>query len=418
MAYDAPQSGPVIRTVTGNLEGAGEPTRTVATWSGSGDEPADVKPDRLGIHGIWEVLLALVAAVTAAVVHQINADALLGAGLEAFLLLAASLGLAAVGLGWSVRAAVPNLAVGPVTLGAAMFFSMQAEGGIGFGVGATLIAATAAGVLLSLVVVGLHVPGWAASLALAMGVGAWLIASRATELPEDLVYRPGAHAVYWFVGFAAVSLLGGLFSLAGPVRRVVGAFRPSGDPSERAGFVPGLAALTALIGSCLLAGTAGILTALVNRGAATDPGFALTGLALGAVLIGGTSGYGRRGGVAGTLLGVVLISLVLRLAAVQDWRVPTLGYAAVAVLVGLLVTRLVEVAGQPRAGTPTGTPEWAGAEPLSAQATPRTPLALPAGSSAPTVVRGEVLAGGTVMAYDAGGPAAIRLGDSSVGRTG
>jgi ribose/xylose/arabinose/galactoside ABC-type transport system permease subunit len=406
MAYDAPQSGPVIQTATGNLEGTGELARTGAFTGAGGEDQPDAKPDRLGIHGIWEVLLALLAAATAAVVHQINGDALLGAGLEAYLLLAASLGLAAVGLGWSVRAAVPNLAVGPIALGAAMFFSVQAEGGIGFGVGVTLAAAAAAGVLLSLVVVGLHVPAWAASLALAMGIGAWVTAGRATELPEDLTYRPGDHAVYWFVGFAAVSVLAGMFGLAGPVRRMIGAFRPSGDPSEAPGFGPGLSALTALIGSCLLAALAGVLTALMSRGAVTDPGFALTGLALGAVLIGGTSGYGRRGGVAGTLLGVVLLCLVLRLAAVQNWQIPTLGYAAVAVLVGLLVTRMVETAGRPRSGTSSGSPEWASAEP-SALTAPRAPLALTAGAATPAVVRGEVLAGETVVADTM---AASRLG--------
>lgn len=401
MAYDAPQSGPVIQT--------GEPAGTGAFTGPGGEEQPDAKPDRLGIHGIWEVLLALVAAATAAVVHQINADALLGAGLEAFLLLAASLGLAAVGLGWSVRAAVPNLAIGPIALGAAMFFSVQAEGGIGFGVGVALAAATAAGVLLSLVVVGLHVPGWAASLALAMGIGAWVTASHATELPEDLAYRPGDHAVYWFVGFAAVSLLAGIFGLAGPVRRMIGAFRPSGDPSEPPGFGPGLSALTALIGSCLLAALAGVLTALMNRGAAPDPGFALTGLALGAVLIGGTSGYGRRGGVAGTLLGVVLLCLVLRLAAVQNWPVPTLGYAAVAILVGLLVTRMVEAAGRPRSETARESPDWAGAEPPALEA-PKAMLALPAGSAQSAVVRGEVLQGETVVADATGKLAASRFG--------
>jgi len=408
MAYDAPQSGPVIQTATGNLQGADEPGR--GAWSGAGgeDQP-DAKPDRLGIHGIWEVLLALTAAATAAVVHQINADALLGAGLEAFLLLAASLGLAAVGLGWSVRAAVPNLAVGPIALGAAMFFSGQAAGGIGFGVGVTLVAAAAAGVLLSLVVVGLHVPAWAASLALAMGIGAWVSASHATELPEGLAYRPGDHAVYWFVGFAAVSLLAGMLCLAGPVRRMIGAFRPSGDPSESPGFGPGLSALTALIGSCLLAALAGVLTALMNRGAAPDPGFALTGLALGAVLIGGTSGYGRRGGVAGTLLGVVLLCLVLRLAAVENWPVPTLGYAAVAILVGLLITRMVEAAGRPRSETPIESPEWAGTEPSALEA-PKAMLALPAGSAQSAVVGGEVLQGETVQADATGKLAAFRLG--------
>jgi ribose/xylose/arabinose/galactoside ABC-type transport system permease subunit len=394
MAYDASQSRPVFQTAVGTLEGSSEATRDVGVWQWSGgDESTDAQPDRLGVHGIWELLLALLATLTAATVHQVNSDALLGAGLEAFLLLAASLGLAAVGMGWSVRSAVPNLAVGPIALGAAMFFAQQAEGGLWFGVGVTLAAATAAGVLLSLLVIGLQVPAWAGSLGLAMGAAAWLSAGRTTGLPEEITYRPADHAVYWFVGFAAVSLLGGLLGLGGPARRVIGGFRPTGDPSQRPGFVPGLTALAALVGSCLLAAAAGILMALISRGATPDPGIALTGLALGAVLVGGTSGYGRRGGVSGTLLGVVLLSLVLRLAAEQEWRFPPLGYAAVAVVVGLLVTRLVEVAGRPRATAAAEMPEWVRPDAVAAQApaVPRAPLALPAGSSAQPVVQGEVL---------------------------
>jgi hypothetical protein len=356
MAYQAPQTAPVYRTSTGPPEGVDD---AETTWLAvGGEEPP--RSDRLGVHGIWELVLALVVVVTAVVVHQVNSDALLGAGLEAFLLLAASLGFAAVGLGWSVRAAVPNLAVGPIAFAAAAFFPEQAQGDRGFGAGVTLAGAVAVGVLLGIVVVGLQLPAWAASLALAMGLSAWIGAGRSVGLPEQVTYRAADHAVYWFIGFAVISLLGGLIGLAAPVRRAIGGFRPGGDPADRPGFTPGLAALAALVGSCGFAAAAGILMALVGRGApVADTGFALTGLALGAVLVGGTSGYGRRAGLSGTLLGVVLISVVLRLAAEQEWRFPELGYAAVAVLVGLLVTRLVETAGRPRPVAPVEeTPDW------------------------------------------------------------
>jgi ribose/xylose/arabinose/galactoside ABC-type transport system permease subunit len=369
-------------------DGLSERTQRIDGWAETGgEEPPDDKRDRLGVHGIWEALLLVVVVVTAIAVYQLNADVLSGAGLQSFLLLATSLGLMAAAAAWSLRSAVPNLAVGPVAAASAMFFGGQAAGGLGFGLGVTLAAAAILGVVLTLVVVGFHVPPWAASLGVGLVLGGWVVSRGAIELPDEVSYHPRDHALYWFLGFAALSLVGGLFSLAGPVRRGLGSFRATGDPAERPGFGPGLAALTALVGSSVLAACGGVLAVLTVR-TVTDPGFAWTGIALAAALIGGVSAYGRRGGVAGTLLGVLLLALGLRLAGEEHWKISNLEYAGVALLVGLLVTRLVESAGRPRpSGGPSDEAEeprekWSGGSAVdSGLALPeRPPEAGPAGS--------------------------------------
>jgi hypothetical protein len=118
---------------------------------------------------------------------------------------------------------------------------------------------------------------------------------------------------------------------------------------------------------------AGVLLA-AGRGDAVvpAPGLELTGLAIGAALIGGTSAFGRRGGVFGTLLSVVLITLFIRYAEVNDWRIAQLAIAATVIAGGLGVTRVVEHFGRPPAarqseaewntgpsGVETAPPAWA-----------------------------------------------------------
>src|SRR6266542_3190455 len=65
-------------------------------------------------------------------------------------------------------------------------------------------------------------------------------------------------------------------------------------------------------------------------------------------LFGGTSAFGRRGGVFGTLLAVVLAVLVTQYAAATHRHVAPLALAAGALAAGLIVTRLIETFGRPR----------------------------------------------------------------------
>lgn len=329
-------------------DGLSEHTQRIDGWPETGGDVADDERDRLAVHFVWESVLAAVLVVVAVVIYQLEPEVLVGPGLPMMLLSIAALGLLTVGMSWSLRAAVPNLAVGPVALAAALFFAQRGEGGLLASAGVTLGAAVTVGVLLSIVVALLHVPAWAASLVAAMAMAAWSIGAVGSGLPEQSGYDPASHALHWFVGFAAASLVGGMLGLHGPLRRGVGAFRPQGDPADRPGFGPALGAMAAIIGSCLFAAVAGVLLALMSADVGATAGLDLTGLALGAALIGGVSAYGRRGGLTGTLLAVVLLTLVIQFGRQQDWSVPLFGYAAVAVLVGLAVTCLVEWGGRPK----------------------------------------------------------------------
>jgi hypothetical protein len=119
-----------------------------------------------------------------------------------------------------------------------------------------------------------------------------------------------------------------------------------------------------------------VLLALHSREVApTDNGLGLTALALGAALLGGTSVYGRHGGLFGTALAVVGLALLPRYVAAEHRVVSTFAVAAAAIGVGLLVSRLVEALGRPRpvpeAIVPEAVPEqsrpddmWASDQPV------------------------------------------------------
>ena len=174
-------------------------------------------------------------------------------------------------------------------------------------------------------------------------------------------YAPGRHAVFWLAGFAALAVLGGLIGVSKPLRRAVGRFRPVADPARRRGAAAGALAAIAIIGSSGLASVAGVLIAS-RAGTITPPDNALTltGLALGTALVAGTSAYGRRGGVFGTVLAVALVTVVMEYLDVTKRNVAPLAVAAVAIGAGLVVTRLVEAFGRPRSAADADD-DWAAA---------------------------------------------------------
>src|SRR5690606_12349049 len=73
-----------------------------------------------------------------------------------------------------------------------------------------------------------------------------------------------------------------------------------------------------------------------------------TMIGFGAALIGGTSAFGRQGGVFGTILAAVGLVLFHRLQAIEGWEIALLATAASAVAGGLVVTRLMEALGGAR----------------------------------------------------------------------
>ena len=151
----------------------------------------------------------------------------------------------------------------------------------------------------------LHVPGWAASLAGAAGVVVYIERRSAPVLVQG-DYDPQRSAGYLFAGFAAVAVLGGLFGAIRAVRRLVGRYRPIADPARRRGAVAAVVTAVALVGlhACWPPSPACCSPPTAPKPVAPTSGLDWTVLAVGVALLAGTSAYGRRGGVFGTLLAV------------------------------------------------------------------------------------------------------------------
>ncbi|MEV6926893.1 ABC transporter permease [Dactylosporangium sp. NPDC051485] len=329
------------------------------------DDPEHGEPgrDRLAVHVLWEMVLLLAAGALFYLLHDARPAALRGADLQSLLLSGAELGLVAVAVGLTLRAGAVNLAAGPIAFAAALFFANNSDRSLATTAGITGLIALGVGVVIAVLVVAFHVPGWAASLGVAFALVAW-IAAQPDEKVATGAYDPHHHALWWAVGVAALGVGGAVLGLIRPVRRGLGRFRPVRDPADRRGG--GAAAFTglAIAGSALLCAVAGVLIALHTRtvaasgSAAAIDGLAYTGLALGAALAGGTSAFGRRGGVLGTVLAAAGITLLLRYTAAEGWSLSPFALAAGAIGVGLVVTRLVETFGRPRTEPVGGEDSW------------------------------------------------------------
>src|SRR5258707_15484414 len=106
----------------------------------------------------------------------------------------------------------------------------------------------ASGVVTGLAVVVLHVPGWAASLGVALALVVW-INKHVQAIGVTASYHPARQAFYWYGGFAALALLGGILGLVKPIRRGVGRYRPMADPALRRGGMAGTLAFPSIAGS-------------------------------------------------------------------------------------------------------------------------------------------------------------------------
>ncbi|PWR06025.1 ABC transporter permease [Micromonospora acroterricola] len=316
------------------------------------DDPTQGEPgrDRIGVHLGWEFLLLAGLVALGWLLWRADSAVLRGTGLRTLLVAAVGLGLLALAAGLSLRTAAPNLAVGPVAVAAALHYAEQGDRGLPASLGPAAAVAALGGLALALAVVVLHVPGWAASLAGAAGVVVYIERRSAPVLVQG-DYDPSRNAGYLFAGFAAVAVLGGLFGAIPAIRRLVGRYRPVADPARRRGVVAAVVTAFALVGSTVLAALAGVLLAANGPGPVPpNPGLDWTVLAIGVALLAGTSAYGRRGGVLGTLLAVGLVTVFEAYARARGWTVDRWTVGGVALGVGLLVTRLVETYGRPRPG--------------------------------------------------------------------
>jgi ribose/xylose/arabinose/galactoside ABC-type transport system permease subunit len=312
------------------------------------DDPEDGEPgrDRMLIHGMWELLLALAVAGVGYLLYRSDSGAFTADGWRTLVLGATVLGLGAMAAALSLRAGAPNLAIGAVAVGAAVYFGQHAGSGFAAPLGVVIGLAAAVGAVQGLVVVGLQVPGWAAGLGTALAVIAWIGAPSVLKFSDG--YNPTHQAYWWFGAVAAVSVIAGLVGIATPIRRAVGGFRPVADPAKRRPAGAAAMTLGATVVSSILAAVAGVLTIAVDRGAPTSfDVLPITAFAFGIALLGGTSAFGRRGGIFGTVLAALLVAVSLEYAAHTEPGWSMAAIAAVTVGLGLLVTRLVEWFGRP-----------------------------------------------------------------------
>jgi ribose/xylose/arabinose/galactoside ABC-type transport system permease subunit len=313
------------------------------------DDPLHGDPgrDRVRVHVVWEVLLLAGLAGIGWLLWRADQDVLRGAHLRTLLVDVVALGLLVLAAGLSLRTAAPNLAVGPVAVAAALHYAEQGDRGLPTAVGHAVAVAALGGLALALAVVVLQVPGWAASLAGAAGVVVYIERRSAPVLVQG-DYDPRRNAGYLFAGFAALAVLAGLFGAIRAIRRLVGRYRPVGDPARRRGVAAAVVTAAALVGSTVLATLAGVLLAANGPGPVTPvAGLDWTVLAVGVAMLGGTSAYGRRGGIFGTLLAVTLVTVFLAYAQARGWTISRWAVGGAALGGGLLVTRLVETFGRP-----------------------------------------------------------------------
>lgn len=303
--------------------------------------------DRLGIHLGWEVVLLLGAAAIGFLLWRLDSDALKRPALDNLLIIGAAVGLLTMGAGLTLRAGVPNLALGPIAVAAALQYAEQGDQGLVKAAVPAIIFAAAGAIVIGLIIVVLHVPGWAATLAAALGV---IVFDQLRVAPVRVQgdFDPTNQAFFLFGGFALLAVIGGALGTIAPLRRWLGGMRTTGDPARRRGAGVAAPVLGSLVLSSIFAVGAGILLAAQAQGSVVPgTGIEWTGIAVGLALLAGTSAYGRRGGIFGTLFAVIGLTLFLDYNVRKDLQISPFAIAACVFVAGLVVTRLVETYGRP-----------------------------------------------------------------------
>jgi ribose/xylose/arabinose/galactoside ABC-type transport system permease subunit len=324
------------------------PAPVAAPFAPSPPGPPPARSRAVLVHLGWEAILLVLVLGTAVAVA---ASGVLVRGAMPWYNLAV-LGLLATGFALSLRTATPNLAVGAVAaLAGAVYAELAQNGGAGLlaGIVAVLVA-TAVGLALAVVVGLTSAPAWAVTLggmAVAQAITFALLDGRTVPIGS----RPAGTgmAVFWTLVFVAVSVGGGVLWLVPGVRATLGANRAPDDPVR---FRPAklVGALAGIGGSSLLAGLSGVVL-VMYLGAATPASGDNLLLAVAAALLGGVSAFGGRGGIAGTVLATALLVFAnqgLVQADAPRWVVFYLP-AALAILLGVVVSRLTEALDGPYA---------------------------------------------------------------------
>ena len=319
------------------------------------DEVAgDGRRDRVAVHVVWDAVLLVAAIVATVLLYVRSSAALSGDELRKQLLAAAASLLLATAFAVSLRAAVPNLAVGSIATGAGVLVGwLSTDQHMTAGTAAALAAGAGAGagLLLGILVVALRAPAWAVSLAAVPLLAAAAVGVAGSSV---VLLTGGPDLLRWpwplFLGAVLVSAAGGAAALAPRGRAALGAYRPSGDPAARRGRGGNAVAVAALLLSALLATASGLVTVFQLRTAVPASAELTTNTlaAVAAAMLGGVSVHGRRGGVLGTALAVVTLQFLLQWFALgnyPEWT-PQVVIGG-AIVLGLMVSRVVESAGTP-----------------------------------------------------------------------
>lgn len=278
--------------------------------------------------------------------------------LDETLLNATIVGLLALGADLSLRASVPNLAVGTLGYASGVYLLDHPDGcSLRAACLATVLVATVAGLAVAVVVVVLRVPGWAASLGLATAAMAWLTREHPGSATTDSWHEPTRLGGYVFAAVALVAAVTGLLGVARPVRDRIGAALAGTDGELRERTASAAVVALVLMTSSGMAGVAGIVSALFSsRTTSTGTGLSLTILAFGAALLGGAAVDGRRWSLFGTVAAAVVLSGVAWSDAAQSNRLSPSMVGAAAILVGLLLGKLGR-RGSPQPGRPAPSPQ-------------------------------------------------------------
>jgi ribose transport system permease protein len=342
-----------------------------------GQSPGRRRPPKILLALGWEAILLVLAVVTTGLVAA-QGPGLNVMGNPGTFYRTATLGLLAVGFALSLRTATPNLAVAAVAGTAGIVFATLIDGGLPAIVAGLLavLASLVFGLILGVIVGLTSAPSWAVTIggfALLQAVGAVIQEVPGTIVVPGLSSPSLGMAITWLLVFVIISIGGGVIWQIPAVRALLGVNRSPVDPVRFHGKrLAG--ALAGLGGSSLLAGLSGVV--LVSYLGASSPTLDndRLALAIGAALLGGVSVFGARGGIAGTVLAVWLLSaaqLGLDLEGAPRWVGQGL-LAGLAVVVGVLVSRVLEAIAGPD-GPPAAGPVAPVGAPLPVQPQPVSP---------------------------------------------
>jgi ribose transport system permease protein len=296
---------------------------------------------------VWEAVLLIAVIIVLAGVSVAHSGALTKGGFAA---LAAIVGFAAAAFALSVRTATPNLAVATIGTVCGYLFAKLVSGGTAT-VLAGLVAVLAAigfGLVMALITGLTALPAWAVTLAVGFVLQGTLYTGDLQTISLGRGLTRSSTFWLWLAVFAVGSIAGAVAFAVPAVRAALTRNRPA--PGDVPGqFSPGklLGAAVGLIGSSALAGFAGVLSTERQGAAFPSDGGALLVYVLAAVLIGGVSLLGGRGGILGVVLGVLLVEGVvmwLNLAGAKSGTI--LMVVGVIALAGLLVNWLLELIGR------------------------------------------------------------------------